>query len=577
MSLLDDVLVDQSDEVFDAIVIGSGITGGYAAKELTERGLKTLMLERGPLVEHGKDYRYDNVPPWEQPQRGKVAKAVADGDYAIQSQSYAFNETTRAFFGNDRELPYSTEPGKEFHWIRSNQLGGRSLIWARQCYRWSDYEFSANAADGHGVDWPLRYRDLAPWYAKVERFVGISGAADGLAQLPDSICQPAFGMMAPERAFGDMVARSDTPWDVIIARVANLTQPTQAQTASGRVRCQARDACASGCGLGAYFSTQSATLPAALATGKLRIAANSVVHSLIYDASRKRVRGVRVIDRLSLRTREYFGKMVFLCASTLGSTQILLNSTSRTMPDGLANRSHTLGHYLMDHRYAAYANARVPGFEDNYYSGRRPTGLLMPNIHYEPKRYAETFDRGYCLAGNAYREDWRSQMKSAGFGPSFKARLSRPGDWRFQLFSQGEMLPRYDNSVSLHPTLKDAWGIAQLHIDCEWSQNEQAMGEAAGETCRTLFEAAGYDDIKVYVGGKPPGNGNHEMGTARMGRDPKTSVFNGHNQAHDIGNLFCTDGATMCSSGSQNPSLTFMAMTVRAVDFAVNERRNKRL
>ncbi|MEO0422961.1 MAG: GMC family oxidoreductase [Pseudomonadota bacterium] len=574
---LQDALIGDSEEVFDAIVIGSGMTGGWAAKELCERGLKTLLVERGRVVEHRRDYPGEGVPPWSLPERGKVTRARIDRDYAVQSQNYAFSETTRHFYGNDRDLPYSTPADRKFRWIRGNQLGGKSLMWARQCYRWSAHDFAANATDGHGTAWPITYEELAPWYAYVERFVGISGAADGLDHLPDSVCQPPFEMTQPELTFRDRVRAKFPERHVIMSRIANLTEPTEEQTALGRSACQARNQCGHGCSFGAYFSTQSATLPAALATARLHIAPHSVVHSLIYDHGQRRVRGVRVIDEQTLQAREYHGRLVFLCASTLGSTQLLLNSANRHYPQGLANRSGVVGRFLMDHNYNASISARIPGYEEEYYAGRRPGGIVLPNIHFEPKRYAKGFARGYLLTGGSYREGWKMRGQEAGFGETFKARLGQPGPWRMQLYSQGETLPRADNQVALHPTLKDKWGIPQLHISCAWSPNEHAMMEHAAQTGEALMRAAGYEDVKSHIASNPLGTGVHETGTARMGDDPASSAFNRWNQAHGIDNLFCTDGASFCSIATQNPSLTMMALTVRAVDYAVRELTADRL
>jgi len=569
--------VRETSEDYDAIVIGSGMTGGWAAKEFCEKGFRTLMIERGRLVEHRKDYVGEGRPPWEMPFRNRVAKETLDRDYPVQQKCYALSDSSKHFFGNDRDLPYHTPDDAPFAWIRANQLGGKSLLWARQSYRLSDFDFGANAADGHGLDWPIRYKDLAPWYDHVETFAGISGNRDGLEQLPDMQCQPPFEMSSPERAFKQAIEKQYADRNVIIGRTANLTKPTELQMSLGRVLCQARDQCMNGCSFGAYFSTLSATLPAAARTGNLHIAPNSVVHSLIYDAETQRVRGVRVIDNEDLSEREYFGRVVFLCASTLGSTQILLNSTSKQFPNGLANRSGVLGHFLMDHNYNSAAHAKVPGYLDEYYKGRRPTGILVPNFHYKPERYAKDFVRGYQVGGTAYRGGWEGGGWRDGFGTDFKSRINQAGDWGFSTYSMGEMLPRYDNQASLHPTLKDKWGIPQLHIECRWSDNEKRMMDASVVEQKAMLEAAGFEDVTARLRNEEPGLAIHEVGTARMGRDPKESVFNAWNQAHDVPNLFCTDGATFCSTATQNPSLTFMALTARAVDYAAREMKEKRI
>ncbi len=569
--------VEQSSEVYDAIVIGSGITGGWAAKEFTERGFKTLMIERGRLVEHRKDYITEAKPPWQYKNRMKVAYDLVDDQYKIQRQCYAFHDGTKHFFGNDKDYSYTTEPGTDFSWIRANQLGGKSLLWHRQSYRMSQFDFVANRSDGLGIDWPIRYQDLAPWYEYVERFVGISGSYENLPQLPDSLFQPPFEMTVPERDFASKMARLEPDKPVIISRCAHLTQPNKIQVELGRMRCIARNECQKGCSLGAYFSTQSATLPAAAKTGNLYIAPNSVVESLIYDEKTNRVRGVRVIDNETLKQREYFGKLIFLCASTLGSTQIMMNSKSRRFPTGIANSSGVLGHYLMDHNYNAVVTGEIEGYDNEYYSGRRPASLYIPNFHYEPSRYHPNFKRGYALAGSAIRADWQTMGTSDGFGVEFKNKLRNPGGWTMRLQGNGEMLPNRENQVALSATQKDKWGIPKLHFNCKWSDNETAMVDGALETAETMMSKAGFYNIRKTILGQPPGLAIHEVGTARMGKDPKDSVLNAYNQCHDVPNLFVTDGSSFCSSGVVNPSLTFMALTVRAVDYAVNEVKARRL
>lgn len=569
--------VEESSETYDAIVVGSGITGGWAAKELTEKGLKTLMIERGRVVEHRKDYVTEAKPPWEYENRTKVAFDLIEDQYKIQRQCYAFHDGTKHFFGNDKDYAYTTEPGTDFSWIRANQLGGKSLLWHRQSYRMSTFDFLTNKADGHGNDWPIRYEDLAPWYEYVERFVGISGSSEYLPQLPDSVFQPPFEMTLPERDFSEKMRELEPNKPVIISRCAHLTQPEKIQVDLGRMKCIARNECQKGCSLGAYFSTQSATLPAAANTGNLYIAPNSVVESLIYDANTNRVRGVRVVDNETMLQREYFGKIIFLCASTLGTTQIMLNSKSRRFPNGIANSSGVLGHYLMDHNYNAMVTADIDGYEDEYYSGRRPASLYIPNWHYEPSRYHRDFKRGYALAGSASRVDWQDMGVSDGFGTSFKAKLHNPGTWMMGLQGQGEMLANRENQVSLSATEKDKWGMPQLHFNCRWSDNEIAMTDAAVDTAASMMKKAGFRNIQKSNLGQPPGLAIHEVGTARMGKDPAESVLNGYNQCHDVPNLFVTDGASFCSSAAVNPSLTFMAITARAVDYAVKEVKSRRL
>jgi choline dehydrogenase-like flavoprotein len=565
--------IKSTPERFDAIVVGSGITGGWAAKELTERGLKVLMIERGRPVEHGVDYIGENRDPWTMPNRGQVDVRVAEEQFPVQRQCYAFDEHTKHFFNNDRDMPYSTPDARPFSWIRGNQLGGKSLMWARQSYRWSDLDFEANLKDGHGVDWPIRYADLAPWYSHVERHVGISGSKEGLAVLPDGEFLPPFEMNAVEAALKRKFDAKYAPARMIIGRTANLSTAAEHHLAQGRGPCQARSQCHRGCSFGAYFSTQSSTLPAALKTGRLRIATDSIVHSVLYDPASNRATGVRVIDAETQETREYHARVVFLCASTLGSTAVLLNSTSTSFPTGLANTSGALGHYLTDHLWAAGADGRVDGFEDHYYQGRRPTGPYIPRFRNVTERHPE-FVRGYALAGGASREGWQSAAWKPGFGADFKAMIRQPGAWRFGLHGQGEMLPRYDNSVSLHPTRKDKWGMPLLHVNVTHGENDRKMRADMAASAAEILEYLGVKDVKTKIATEaeyPPGLAIHEMGTARMGRDPKTSVLNGWNQAHDVPNLFVTDGASMASGAWQNPSLTFMALTARACAYAVEQ------
>jgi len=548
-----DLYIKDTSVVYDAIVVGSGISGGWAAKELCERGLKTLMIERGRIVEHRKDYIGEGKAPWEQPNRGKVNKKLVDEQYHIQKQCYAFNDSTKQFFGNDKDLPYTTKNNTKFSWIRANQLGGKSLLWHRQSYRMSDYDFEANKLDGHGNDWPIRLADLAKWYSHVELHAGISGSKENLPQLPDSEFLPAYAMNAPELDIKKKIEQHYPNRHMIMGRTAHLTKPSKLHLSQGRVQCQARNECQKGCSFGAYFSTQSSTLPAAAKTGNLHIAPNSVVHSLIYDEKSKRVKGVRIIDNDDLSTREYFAKVIFLCASTLGSTQILLNSKSKNFPNGLANSSGVLGHYLMDHNYNAKAIGDIPGFEGEYYRGRRPTGIYIPNFQYKPELAKKEYLRGYAYGGDAYREDWRHKQSQDGFGVAFKNKLSQVGKWRFTLYTIGEMLPRFENHMSLHPTRKDKWGMPILEIDCKWSDNEKLMMRDAAKTAEEMLSKIGLENVSSSFTEAPPGLGIHEVGTARMGNDPKNSVLNKY------------------------PSLTFMALTARAVDFAVKELQQGRI
>ena len=571
-------LVVESKDVYDAVVVGSGVSGGWVAKELTERGLKVLMVERGRMVRHREDYPGENKRPWELDHRDRVPLKEVEEQHSVQRLCYAFKDTTKQFFGNDRDLPYSTEEGTDYAWIRANQFGGKSLLWARQSYRMSDHDFGANAADGIDGDWPIRHADLAPWYAHVERFAGIAGSKENLPQIPDSEFIPPFEMMKPEIAAKAAIEAKYPDRKVIIGRTANLSQPTELHIAQGRGKCMAREECHRGCSFGASFSTQSVTLPPAAKTGNLHIAPNSVVHSLIYDEADNRVRGVRVIDNETLAEREYFGKMVFLCASTLGSTQVLLNSKSPSRPNGIANSSGVTGHFLMDHNYGADASGSLPGFEDEYFKGRRPTGIYIPNFQYEPSRYRPHYKRGYALGGGAYRgANWQGGEWQDGLGADYKKLLGQAGSWGLNFYFQGETLSLRDNQVSLHPTKKDKWGIPQLHFNVRWSVNEQRMAEDAVVEMEAMLRTAGAVDINATLRPEPPGLAIHEVGSARMGRDPKTSVLNGWNQSHDVPNLFVTDGASFCSTGTQNPSLTFMALSARAADYAARELANQRL
>ncbi|HEX6926733.1 MAG TPA: GMC family oxidoreductase [Longimicrobiaceae bacterium] len=558
---------------FDAIVVGSGVTGGWAAKELCERGLRVLVLERGPWVEHGQ-YPTEWLNPWEVALRGEPRSEEYQRDYPIQSNNYAFGEATKHFFVKDSEHPYLTPEDMPFRWIRGYQLGGRSLLWGRIVWRWSDLDFEANLRDGHGVDWPIRYRDLAPWYSHVERFIGVSGNRDGLPQVPDGEFLPPWEMNCVEREMKTRIEAAYPGRNLIIGRVTNLTRAH-----GGRGACQARNQCARGCSFGAYFSSLSSTLPAAARTGRLTVVCNAVVHSVLYDAQRNRVSGVRVIDATTGDTREYYARVVFLCASTLGTTQILLNSRSPEFPDGLANSSGVLGHFLMDHHSKAGARGTFPGFEDRYVYGRRPAETYIPrfrNLGREPDADVD-YVRGYGLQGGASRGNWQRGSSMQGIGSTLKDALREPGPWRVYLQGYGECLPRYENYVSLDPERTDRWGIPLLRVHCAWGENELKMRQDLKNQAAEMLEAAGCREVTTYDDPCPPGFSVHEMGTARMGRDPRTSVLNAHNQAHDVPNLFITDGSCMTSNSCVNPSLTYMALTARAAAYAVEEMKRGHL
>jgi choline dehydrogenase-like flavoprotein len=565
------VFIAQETNTYDAIVVGSGISGGWAAKELTEKGLKTLVLERGRPVEHIKDYITEHKGPWELPMRGYIPTAVAEQDYAIQRRTGQFDSSAFHWFINDRENPYVEE--EPFTWIRGNHVGGRSLMWGRHCYRWSDLDFEANTRDGLGVDWPIRYRDIEPWYDYVERFVGVSGESLGLAHLPDSRFQPGMALNVVEKHLRDRIRARFPERYLTIGRVAILTEGLP-----GRAACHYCGPCIRGCSTGSYFSSQASTLPAAAATGNLTLRPFSVVHSVIFDPETGRAAGVRVIDAETKEAIEFRARLVFLCASTLASTQILLNSKDTRFPDGLANSSGVLGQNLMDHHFQVGAAGTAPGFEDRYHYGNRPTGFYIPRFRNLDAATRRTdYIRGFGYQGAAGRTGWGRGSQMPGFGAELKQALRDPGPWRASMTAFGECLPNPDNRVTLDPTTTDIYGIPALRIRCTWGPNELAMRKDMADAAAEMLEAAEftevtpYDNFEAGTTKAAPGLGIHEMGTARMGRDPKTSVLNAYNQAHDVPNLFVTDGACMTSAGNQNPSITYMALTARAVDYAVGE------
>jgi choline dehydrogenase-like flavoprotein len=548
---------------FDAIVIGSGITGGWAAKELTEKGLKVLMIERGRHIEHVKDYTTETKAPWEMPFRGFGDQAILEGDYRVQRQARSFDEWTQAHFVNDREHPYFTAPDQPFNWFRGYQLGGRSLIWGRQSYRWSDLDFAANKRDGHGVDWPVRYKELAPWYDHVEEFIGVSGSHEDLPQLPDGQFQPAMALNVVEAEAKRRIEAAYNDRKLIIGRVANLTAGK-----IGRAPCQYRSICARGCSYGAYFSTQSSTLPAARATGNLTLVTDQVVSSVDYDPNTKRVTGVRAWDNQARRSVAYSAKIVFLCAGSFNSVAVLLRSASPYFPHGLANSSGVLGHYIMDHPNTLSGLGSIPNYQQHTYLGNRPTGIVIPRFR-NVTNPDSRFLRGYSFQGGAFQRGWPRGETVAGIGKDLKTRLRAPGPWQFAFVGFGECLPRAENRISLHPTAKDSSGMAQLHIQFSFGANEQALLADAAEEAKKMLSLMGSTPEVSFAKPGIPGTSIHEMGGARMGHDPATSVLNAHNQTHDIPNLFVTDGACMSSSACQNPSLTYMAFTARAAEFAV--------
>ncbi len=556
---------------YDAIVVGSGISGGWAAKELCEKGLKVLVLERGQNLQHGRDYTGAMNAPWDVQHRGRLTPELRK-QYPIQSQCYAFAEDNADFWVKDAEQPYIQE--KPFNWLRGGRLGGRSLLWARQSYRWSDLDFEANARDGHGVDWPIRYADLAPWYDYVEEFAGVSGSADGIPQLPDGKFLPPMEMSCLEQHIAESMKKNWQDRRMIIGRTANLSQTKTHHQELGRGKCQFRNRCHWGCPYGAYFSSVSATLPAAQRTGNLTIRTDAIVNSVIFNEEKQRATGVRIIDANTREIEEYFAKVIFLNASTLGTAFILLNSTSSRFPNGLGNDSGVIGHYLMDHHKQAGASATHEGFQDQYYAGRRPNGTYIPRFRNLPGQPSmKDFLRGYGFQGGASRQGWGRANGKPGFGKSLKNEIREPGLWQMWLGGFGETLPHFDNHVSLDTSQTDQWGQPLLKADAQWRENERNMRPDIVQTASEILEAAGFKDIRPLddLENNPPGHTNHEMGTCRMSRDPKTSALNGWNQMWAVKNVFVTDGACMTSSACQNPSLTYMALTARAADFAVGE------
>jgi choline dehydrogenase-like flavoprotein len=548
---------------FDAIVIGSGISGGWAAKELTEKGLKVLMLERGRNFEHIKDYASANKDPWQFEHRGRATQ-IERKKRPVISRGWGATEPIMDYWTNEEDCPYVEI--KPFNWWRSYQVGGRSILWGRQSYRWSDLDFEANLKDSWAIDWPIRYRDLAPWYDHVEKFAGISGSAEGLAQLPDGHFLPPMDMTCVEK---DVAQRIRDHYKgqrhMIIGRVANLTAPIE-----GRTQCQFRNRCWEGCPFGAYFSTQSSTLPAARATGNLTVRPWSIVTKILYDKSKMKARGVEVLDGENNQTYEFYSKIVFVNASALNSAWVLMNSATDIWPDGLGSSSGELGHNVMDHHYNLGASGTVEGYEDKYYYGRRANGIYLvrfANLFGDKRNYL----RGFGYQGAGSREGWSRKVAELNVGANFKEALTEPGQWSMGMGGFGELLPYHENKISLDKNKKDKWGLPVLAMDAEIKENEHRMRKDIVEEAAAMLEAGGVKNIRTWDSGHHVGDGIHEMGTARMGRDPKTSVLNSHNQVWDAKNVFVTDGACMVSSACQNPSLSYMALTARAAGFAVDE------
>ena len=552
----------KKEKVYDAIVIGSGISGGWAAKELCEKGLKTLVLERGRIVEHVVDYPTMNLDPWDMELRGGLTPEEKEKHYKNIRSGWVGKDTEH-FWADDAANPYTEK--KPFLWLRGHQMGGRSLLWGKQTYRWSDLDFKANAKDGNGVDWPIRYKDIKPWYTYVEKFAGISGEALNLPQLPDSHFLPPMEMNCVEKHIKGRIEKEFSDRNMIIGRCAHLTQPH-----NGRGQCQNRNRCSRGCPYGAYFSSNAVTLPAANASENLTIRPYSIVQSLIYDEAKEKVTGVRIIDSETNEAIEYSSKIIFVNASTLSTTQILMNSKSSRFENGLGNDSGELGHNLMDHTYRVGAMGKVEGFDDKYYKGRRPNGIYIPRyVNINENSKSDKFVRGFGFQGEGFRGGNPANIES--FGADYKDSILKPGPWEFFITGFAECLPYHDNQVTLNGGVLDKWGQPTLSIDAEFKANEKALNKQIQEDAVEMLQKVGLKDILGFDKEHPPGYGVHEMGTARMGRDPKTSVLNDFNQVHAAKNVFVTDGACMTSSSCVNPSLTYMALTARAANHAVSE------
>lgn len=562
----------QKSNTYDAIVVGTGISGGWAAKELAEKGLKTLVLERGRDVRHVVDYPTMTKNPWDLPHADFLTPEELKF-YPVQSRTHWLAQSNKHWFVNDLDHPYTEV--KPFDWIRGYHVGGRSIMWGKQSYRLSDLDFEANAKDGVAIDWPIRYNDLAPWYDYVESYIGISGQAEGLAHLPDGKFLPPMEFNCVEEVFRDKVAEKFKGRKVTIGRVAHVTAPLAHDPNRGV--CQSRNLCGRGCPYGAYFSSNASTLPAAMKTGNMTLRPHSIVHSVIYDDKKGKAIGVKVIDAQTKQEIDFYANAIFLNASTLGSTAILLNSTSGRFPNGMGNGSGQLGHNLMDHQYRVGADGEFEGFEDQYYIGRRPNGIYIPRFRNVGTDKRTDYIRGFGYQGSGSREDWTRGVQELAFGEALKDALTKPGGWRLGITGFGECLPYYENKVSLNTDKKDAYGLPTLNIDAEWKENEKIMRKDIRQSAAEMLESAGFKNIQMFDSPNNMGLGIHEMGTARMGKDPKTSVLNKWNQLHEVPNVFVTDGSAMTSSACQNPSLTYMALTARAADYAVREMKKMNL
>lgn len=560
---------NQEQESYDAIVVGTGISGGWAAKELCENGLKTLVLERGPMVKHREDYPTANMDPWDFPHAGQATREDIKQQEKQSRTGYTTGAASKHWFVNDLEHPYNET--KRFDWMRGYHVGGRSIMWGRHSYRWSDIDFSANKNEGIAVDWPVRYKDIAPWYDKVESYIGVSGESLGLPQLPDGKFEPMMELNCVEDHVRGKVAEHFNGRAITAGRVAHINSDKQFE-GDGRVRCQFRNRCIRGCPFGAYFSSVSSTLPAAEATGNMTLRPDSIVHEVLYDPDTKKATGVKVIDRETNEEFEFKAKVVFLCASALASTSILMQSKSDRFPNGLGNDSGELGHNIMDHHFLVGASGKFEGYEDKYYKGRKPNGIYVPRFrNLGGDSNMKDFVRGYGYQGGGSRGNYDEMIAEASFGKDYKDAVLTPGGWTMNMLAFGEILPYHDNKMTLDYDKKDKWGLPTITFDAEIRQNELNMRKDMQDQAVQMLEKAGAKDITPYDRPYALGLGIHEMGTARMGSDPKTSVVNAHNQVHGCKNVYVTDGAFMTSASCVNPSLTYMAFTARAANHAAQE------
>lgn len=557
---------NDSNENYDAIVVGTGISGGWAAKELCENGLKTLVLERGRMVTHIKDYPTANLDPWDLPNNGDLSPEQKARQEKQARTGYTVRAESNHWFVDDVTHPYNET--KRFDWMRGYHVGGRSIMWGRHSYRWSDLDFEANAKDGVAVDWPVRYKDISPWYDKVEEYIGVSGENLGLDQLPDGKFEPMMQLNCVEQHFREQVAEQFDGRVVTAGRVAHITSDKKYD---GRSKCQFRNRCIRGCPFGGYFSSVSSTLPAAERTGNMTLRPNSIVHEVIYDAATGKASGVKVIDRETKESMVFNAKVIFLCASAMASSAILMQSKSERFPNGLGNDSDQLGRNIMDHQLGVGASGKFDGFADKYYKGRKPNGVYIPRFRNLEGGEKKDYLRGFGYQGGASRGNWEDAIAEHAFGKELKEAVLKPGGWTMGIMGFGEVLPHPDNRFTLDYERLDEWGLPTLTFDAEFKENEWKMREDMKAQAVAMLEKAGFKEVNAYDNPGALGLGIHEMGTARMGRDPKTSVLNGHNQVHACPNVFVTDGSFMTSASCVNPSLTYMAFTARAANFAAEQ------